>query len=299
MELSWLEDLLTVAEKGHFARAAHARNVSQSALTRRIQSLERWVGAELLDRSAHPIRLTRAGEKFSVRARDIVGRAAEAKAELRETESHERSVRIACLHSLALTFAPQLVSELQSKLGAFQATVIAETRTVNEYLHDLQSARADLFLCYAHPSVPLGINMDGFPQVRIAEDVFAPFVRAGSAPIDLSDPDGDPIPYLQYSASAFMSRIADHVIVGAEFEHRLRPVYRATLAESLCSAAQAGMGMGWAPRKIAQQFTADPPLRELDGPWRADLAISAVRSAGNTRPIVSEIWSVLAGERKD
>ena len=71
MELVWLEDLLSVAEKGHFARAAEARNISQSALTRRIQALERWAGESLLDRSTHPISLTPAADQHDHGAENI------------------------------------------------------------------------------------------------------------------------------------------------------------------------------------------------------------------------------------
>ncbi|WP_299329122.1 LysR family transcriptional regulator [Parasphingopyxis sp.] len=62
MELKWLEDFICAAEKGHFARAADHRFVTPSALSRRIQSLELWIGAPLFDRAVHPITLTAAGE---------------------------------------------------------------------------------------------------------------------------------------------------------------------------------------------------------------------------------------------
>ncbi|MEL7783120.1 LysR family transcriptional regulator [Citromicrobium bathyomarinum] len=79
MHLRWLEDLVCVAEEGHFARAAERRHVTQSALSRRIKSLELWAGAELLDRSKHPIRLTAAGAEFVTVARGIIGQAYEAR----------------------------------------------------------------------------------------------------------------------------------------------------------------------------------------------------------------------------
>ena len=72
MELKWFEDLIAVAEKGHFARAAETRFLTQSALSRRIKSLETWIGAELLDRTSHPIGLTPAGIEFMPTAREIV-----------------------------------------------------------------------------------------------------------------------------------------------------------------------------------------------------------------------------------
>ncbi|MGH8818064.1 MAG: LysR family transcriptional regulator, partial [Achromobacter pestifer] len=58
MDTRWLQDFITLSEVRNFTRAAEARNLSQAAFSRRIQSLENWVGARLIDRSAFPTQLT-------------------------------------------------------------------------------------------------------------------------------------------------------------------------------------------------------------------------------------------------
>ncbi len=58
MELGWLEDFLALRELGSFTAAAERRNISQSAFSRRIQSLEDWLGVTLIDRSVRPHRFT-------------------------------------------------------------------------------------------------------------------------------------------------------------------------------------------------------------------------------------------------
>lgn len=295
MDIAWFEDLLSVAEKGHFARAAAARNISQSALTRRIQALERWVGVELLDRSRHPIRLTPAGEAFSGRAREIVARASEARAELREQARSTRArVTIACLHSLALAYIPRLVSRLFDDIGPFEAVVVAETRTINAYLDALKTGRSDLFFCFTNPQVPLGINLDGFPQLWLGDEVFAPFVGGDYEAPDLADPAGPSIAHVRYGATSYLSRIEQQVISGCAFESRLNTVYRASLAESLCSAVGAGMGMGWLPLSIAQRAMGEMRLRLAPQGPRMELAISAFKSAGNDNPVVRAIWESLS-----
>lgn len=45
MQIKWLDDLLAVAEWKNFSRAAEVRCVTQSALSRRMKSMEEWVGA--------------------------------------------------------------------------------------------------------------------------------------------------------------------------------------------------------------------------------------------------------------
>ena len=66
MELTWIEDFMTLSVTRNFSRAAETRNVSQPAFSRRIRNLEYWNGARLLDRSVFPVALTPA---FADRAR--------------------------------------------------------------------------------------------------------------------------------------------------------------------------------------------------------------------------------------
>jgi len=64
MNVKWLDDFLCLAECRSFTRASLARHASQSGLSRRIQSLEHWVGARLVNRAVQPLQLTEAGERF-------------------------------------------------------------------------------------------------------------------------------------------------------------------------------------------------------------------------------------------
>jgi DNA-binding transcriptional LysR family regulator len=72
MDTKWAEDFLSLAETRSFTRAASARHSSQAAFSRRIQSLETWVGAELVDRSSNPLALTAAGHSFRCFAVNII-----------------------------------------------------------------------------------------------------------------------------------------------------------------------------------------------------------------------------------
>jgi DNA-binding transcriptional LysR family regulator len=56
-----LQHALILAEHGSFARAAHACHITQPALTRSIQTLERALGARLFDRSTRHVELTELG----------------------------------------------------------------------------------------------------------------------------------------------------------------------------------------------------------------------------------------------
>jgi DNA-binding transcriptional LysR family regulator len=54
MNLSWLDDFLTLAAIGSFSRAADERHMTQPAFSRRIMALEEWLGVDLFDRGSKP-----------------------------------------------------------------------------------------------------------------------------------------------------------------------------------------------------------------------------------------------------
>lgn len=72
MEIKWIQDFISLAKTHSFSRSAEERNVTQPALSRRIQALEAWVGVELVDRSTLPARLTPAGTAFYGQAQSIL-----------------------------------------------------------------------------------------------------------------------------------------------------------------------------------------------------------------------------------
>ena len=58
LELRHLRGFVAVAEELNFRRAAERLYITQPALTRQIQTLERLVGCDLLIRSTRTVRLT-------------------------------------------------------------------------------------------------------------------------------------------------------------------------------------------------------------------------------------------------
>ena len=85
MNISGLEDpldlYLDVLEHGSFSAAARLRQLTPSAVARRMDALEQGLGSTLLVRSTHQVRATPAGLAFAERARRIVGELRQARAE--------------------------------------------------------------------------------------------------------------------------------------------------------------------------------------------------------------------------
>jgi DNA-binding transcriptional LysR family regulator len=72
MDISALQAFLAVAESGSFSRAAERIYLTQPAISKRIATLEKEIGARLFDRIGRGIRLTPAGEALLDRARNVL-----------------------------------------------------------------------------------------------------------------------------------------------------------------------------------------------------------------------------------
>jgi DNA-binding transcriptional LysR family regulator len=117
MELRWLQDFLTVAETGNFTRAAEKRNTSQAAFSRRIKSLEAWLGFDVIDRSVYPTQLTPQGERFREHAGELLRQMLDARIELGGKPLHRHAhIRIALPFALATALSERLATKQDMSL---------------------------------------------------------------------------------------------------------------------------------------------------------------------------------------
>lgn len=89
-DLTTVTAFVTVAEVGHFGRAAEQLHLTQPALSKRIRRLERELGVKLLDRSRTPVALTAAGRTFLPEAQVLLARAEAAVRVVRATVGEQR-----------------------------------------------------------------------------------------------------------------------------------------------------------------------------------------------------------------
>lgn len=90
MTLEQLRIFIAVAERQHVTRAAQALNLTQSAVSSAITTLEGRHGVALFDRVGRSIVLNRAGEVFLAEARKVLGQAEAAEAALADLSGLER-----------------------------------------------------------------------------------------------------------------------------------------------------------------------------------------------------------------
>ena len=109
MELKWLEDVLVLLEEGNFSKAAKRRNVTQPAFSRRIQNLETWLGAKIVDRGSQPITILSSAWQIEPEVRALAKRMRELKARFRAASQNRQQIELASPHSLSVSVFPKIM----------------------------------------------------------------------------------------------------------------------------------------------------------------------------------------------
>lgn len=116
IDLVRLQHIVLVAREGSFIRAARAANMSQPALSRSVQSIERQFDVKIFDRSRTGVVLTRAGQQFLGLAEGFVRRAESLEGELRVvSEGGAGAVPFGLAPLAATLFLPDLADLLWEK----------------------------------------------------------------------------------------------------------------------------------------------------------------------------------------
>ena len=275
MEAKWLEDFLSVARTGSFSLSAAERHITQSAFSRRIKSLEQWVGVALIDRSSYPTRLTTAGQRFQATAREATVSLLNARQELRHAaHADRRLLRIAIQHSLASGVLARWLATLP--LARDELLVQVRADNLHDCVRDLEQGGVDLLVCYTHPGLPLELSAERYPSLTLALDVLTPVSKAGTdgRPMHALRPGcAGAVPWLSYSADAQLGRMAALALDTAEPPLAVHPVFESALVEALRATALEGLGVAWLPSSLiaddlnhkrlvrAGAATLDVPLR--------------------------------------
>ncbi|WP_034997739.1 LysR family transcriptional regulator [Beijerinckia mobilis] len=115
MDLRQLRYFVTVVEERNFTHAAERLHVSQPPLSRQIQQLEAEIGAELIDRSARPLRLTAVGRLVYEQAVQLLGRVAEMRDMVsRAVVAEKRRFVIGFVSSTIYARLPPLIREFRA-----------------------------------------------------------------------------------------------------------------------------------------------------------------------------------------
>ena len=276
METKWLEDFVSLAETRSFSRSAQLRHVTQPAFSRRIQSLEAWAGADLVDRSSYPTQLTPAGETLYAQALEMLQALQNTRAMLRghNAAGHD-FIQFALPHTLAFTFFPHWVASLRDSFGPIKSRLIA--LNVHDAAMRLMEGGCDVLIAYHHPSQPLQIDAERYDMVVLGQEVIAPYAQCfgdGRAVFSLPGHAARPLPYLGYAAGAYLGGVTDWILKQVGLPVHLDQVYETDMAEGLKVMALEGHGIAFLPRSAVKKEIQAGLLVEVGLPEGQTLALS-------------------------
>jgi DNA-binding transcriptional LysR family regulator len=309
MDMIWLEDFLAIAEDRGFSRAAERRHVTQPALSRRIASLEKWLGTPLFERSSHTLKLTQAGETFRHTAEDVLRRLLAGRQEaLEAARLKAETIYVAATHALSQTFFPEWIRQAEANGPGAAIQLVAANFAACEKL--LLDAQAQFLLGHYHPSITSRLDSDRFQRIDLDTDVLVPISapalakRGGrgkqSEPrYALPGTSDAPLPYLAYHPGSGVGRIVTSFLTTKVPPCCLVPSFSAPVT-LLVDMARQGRGITWAPRSlVAGDLAAGRLTRAGAEDWNIAINVCLFRSRARLTHAAEAFWTAIQkGERE-
>lgn len=240
LDLRHLRHLLALADHGSFGRAATALQMTQPALSRSLQALEKTVGTTLFDRSKAGVAPTDEGRLLIQRARDLVTAADELDREVsrRRQVQGAGGIVVGCGPYPAETVMPAALARFTEAAPLVRVRLVL--RDWDELLAKLRARELDFFVAETStlllepdleieqlkPHPVFFMARRGHPLTQRAsirpEDVFAyPFLSVSRLPPRTLEPmlaalrdaepgvPGRPFPAVEFASLAGARRIAE------------------------------------------------------------------------------------------
>ena len=184
VELRHLVALEAVAREGSFGRAATSLGYTQSAVSQQIATLERIVGARLVERPGgpRPVSLTEAGELLLRHAEAIVARLAAAQADLAAlAEGAAGVLRVGIYQSVGARVLPELMRRFSAAWPRVEIR-LTESSSDSDLLEEVE--RGELDLTFADLPLPEG----PFESAELLRDPYVLLLPPSSPLADRAEP---------------------------------------------------------------------------------------------------------------
>lgn len=297
MELDWFKDLASLARTGNFSQAADINHISQSAFSRRIKALEQWVGATLVDRTNHPVKLTQVGRQMLEAGLQAISRIENERAQILESlEQPDRYVvTFGAQHSIGWRFFPAWLQAFEQAFGPIMSRLRADN--LPNCVNDLKEGELDFVVSYESDHVR-GVDEPGLIEsLIIGRDQLIPVCKARSdgAPLfKLKDRAAINIPYLRFGANVPIGRHIDPLLRKTGLASQLSTVYENSMAGALRIRARDGLGVAWLPKSLVDPDLEAGLLTVAGDPnLTIDVDICLNRLKRNNNQLTRKIWTFL------
>ena len=256
LDVLGIQAFVAIADCRTFREAAQSLHVTQTALTRRLQLLEAFLGVKLIERTTRSNSLSNTGRDFLPQARRLIGELAASLLEIRESGKARRgNVTIACVPTMGVHYLPRII----------QAYVAAHPQNRIRILDHASSTVVDTVL---RREAEFGITIAGPHQgdltsVPLLEDKFVLICRrdhllARRRTLRWAELDGHPLIYAGFDSSN--RPVLDLALAGKAIDLRIFfEVQRSATAVGLVAD---GVAAAVVPR-LAMQPGAYPDIRTI------------------------------------
>jgi DNA-binding transcriptional LysR family regulator len=235
LDLDLLRCFLAVAESGGFTAAAKRLNLSQSAVSLKIQRLESILEREVFARTSRSLTLTREGEIVHGYAHRLLALSREM-IQLIAQPAVEGIFRLGVMLQFGQQFLPQLLSQFKRHLPQVSLTV--EVGMTADLLKALEEDRFDAVVGAAGYSPKPGAKLEAYHEERVLLREPTVWVQSASSVIDIRR---DPLPLILFSAPCGLRKTALEILEKAGRPWQI--VYSSTSLASIQSAVEADLGI--------------------------------------------------------
>lgn len=303
MDLQWCDDFLALAEWQNFSRAAQQRKLSQSALSRRIQALERWFGAPLVDRQAQPVLLTEAGERFlptAVQLSSVLDEVDELRGQGRDGEPSRLTLLVPdgagpCVTAL-------LAQHRHAWWPRFSLRLDAAEESAARFA--LLRRRVRLCVMVRDPRLPLFLDERLFESKLIARDRVMPLVAVQSGRPAHRFPENlrTALPIVEHESAQSVASCRGLRQPRDDRPVQLQQVFAVKSMADMLTAVRQGVGVGFLFESMVRESLDRGELQCVRPAWIRPVELLLVRSrragasaAGDAVDAATVLWDAFDG----
>ncbi len=252
-----------VAEAGSFTHAGEGLNLSQSAVSRQISSLEESLNVSLFHRHARGLILTEQGELLYRTAHEVFSKLAMAEAQLGESKERPKGqLKVTATQAFGSSWLTPVLGEFIEHYPDIQVDLVLEDREL-----DLSMREADVAIRMAPPRQPELIQRH-LLTVHLHVYASSTYIKRHGIPKVPEELDQHRIIVYGDDNARPPVRDVDWLLrAGATKESERKPILKVNSIYAILRAVESGLGLASLPEFMTQESNSlVRVLPELQGP---------------------------------
>tara|TARA_B100000408_G_scaffold34141_1_gene25754 strand:+ start:260 stop:1150 length:891 start_codon:yes stop_codon:yes gene_type:complete len=282
MDWNKLKNFIAVAEAGNFTKATYVLNLSQSAISRQIQSLEQELKTQLFERHARGLSLTENGEYLFKTAHEVISKLKDVESTLIDKKNKPSGkLTVTTVVSFGTTWLTPRIQEFMKINSEIEIELIFDDKEL-----DLSTRQADIGIWMRRPKQ---LNYIQKKLIDINYHIYgsAKYLEQYGHPKNLSDLNKHKFISYGRGAPSPVFNPDWALKLGVKDNKKRKPVMKVNSVYGLLLAVQSGVGLAALPDYI----TVSVPniirvLPQIEGP-KTDVHFVYPQSLKNVARIVA------------